>query len=289
MSKAISKTELPLKLYKSGKVREIFELDAEHLLLVASDRLSAFDYVMHPPIPFKGIVLTKISRFWFEHFSKVPNHIVSFSVDNIPQLKPYKELLKDRVMLVRKSKVIPFEFIFRGYLFGSLFESYEKGEVKDLPKGMKKGAELKSPLFTPTTKAEKGHDLPCTVSDIEKSVGKEVARYVIENSLKCYNEARKKALERNLILADTKFEWGMSKGETILIDEILTPDSSRYWDATQYKNGVLEQFDKQVVRDWLIKSGWDRQSEPPELPPHIVEQTQARYIELLNRLTGEKL
>jgi phosphoribosylaminoimidazole-succinocarboxamide synthase len=302
MSTAVAKIELPLKLFKSGKVREIYELDSERLLLVASDRISAFDYVMPQPIPLKGVILTKISRFWFERLKDVPNHIISFSCDEIPQLAKFKNLLKDRVMVVRKSKVIPFEFIIRGYLFGSLYETYEKNchtpiepsspeaeWIKDLPKGLKKGEELKKPAFTPTTKADKGHDLPCTVSDIEKSVGLKTAKFVIENSLKIYSEAREIAFKRGLVLADTKLEWGISDSKTIIIDELLTPDSSRYWDVKQYKSGVLEQFDKQIVRDWLLKSGWDRKSSPPELPADIIEQTQARYIELLERLTGEKI
>jgi len=285
----VASIELPLKKLKSGKVREIFELDQERLLIVATDRVSAFDFVLHPPIPQKGVILTRISRFWFEHFSKVPNHIVSFSVEGIGKLEEHKELLEGRVMLVRRAKVIPFEFIVRGYLAGSLFENYRRGELKELPEGLSKGAELTKPLFTPTTKAEKGHDEPCTEKDIEDVVGVDVANRIIEDSLRIYDEARKVAEEKGIILADTKFEWGFIDDGAALVDELLTPDSSRYWDAARYKEGTLEQFDKQIVRDYLLSTDWDRKSEPPELPQEVVERTRERYLQLLQRLVGEIL
>jgi len=285
----VASIELPLKKLKSGKVREVFELDDERLLIVATDRVSAFDFVLHPPIPQKGVILTRISRFWFEHFSNMPNHIVSFSIEGIEELKEHKESLEGRVMLVRRAKVIPFEFIVRGYLAGSLFESYRRGELKDLPEGLSKGAELAEPLFTPTTKAEKGHDEPCTQKDIEDAVGADVANRIIENSLRIYDEARKVAQEKGIILADTKFEWGFINGGVALVDELLTPDSSRYWDAVPYGEGRLEQFDKQIVRDYLLSTDWDRKSEPPELPQDIVERTRQRYLQLMELLVGERV
>lgn len=281
--------ELPLKKLRTGKVREIFELDDERLLIVATDRVSAFDFVLHPPIPQKGIVLTRISRFWFDYFSNVLNHIISFSTDGIAELEDYNELLEGRVMVVHRAEVVPFEFIVRGYLAGSLYEEYRRGALKGLPEGLKRGAKLERPLFTPTTKAREGHDEPCTQKEIENAIGVDTAKRIVEDSLRIYEEAWKVAERKGIVLADTKFEWGLRDGEVMLVDELLTPDSSRYWNAARHREGVIEQFDKQIVRDYLLSTGWDRKSAPPELPLDVVERTQKRYLQLLEILTGERL
>jgi len=277
-----------IRLLRRGKVRDIYEVDENHLLLVATDRISAFDFVLKPEIPDKGVVLTRISRFWFEHFSAIPNHYVTCNADGLDVPDEWR----GRVTLVRKAYVIPYEFIVRGYLAGSAWESYCRDGTAyghRLPDGLKKGAKLPEPILTPTTKAEVGHDEPVTVEQICAEVGKETAQLLFAQSIKIYKEAADLLLKKDLILADTKFEWGFIDGKPCLIDELLTPDSSRYWDATAYRQQRLQQFDKQIVRDYLLATNWDRKSPPPPLPNQVVQKTRSRYIELLERITGEVL
>jgi len=278
-----------LKLLRRGKVRDIYEVDKNHLLLVASDRVSAFDYVLTPEIPDKGRVLTRISRFWFEKFDNVPNHCVSYDVGNVEGARKEWE---GRVMLVRRAEVIPYEFIVRGYLAGSSWEQYCRDGTAygyRLPEGLSKGAKLPEPILTPTTKALKGHDEPVTFQQIRADIGSDMAERIFSESLRIYSEAAQLAAKNGLILADTKFEWGIIDGKLHLVDELLTPDSSRYWDAKAYRQGRLEQFDKQIVRDYLLRSDWDRKSPPPPLPQKVVDETRRRYLLLLERLTGERL
>lgn len=277
-----------MRLLRRGKVRDIYQVDDDHLLLVATDRISAFDFVLKPEIPDKGVVLTRISRFWFEHFSAIPNHYVTCDIDGLDMPDEWR----GRATLVRRARVIPYEFIVRGYLAGSAWESYRRsGTVYGhrLPDGLRKGARLPEPILTPTTKAAVGHDEPVTLEQIRADVGEETAQFLFTQSIKIYKEAAELLLKKNLILADTKFEWGFIDGKPCLIDELLTPDSSRYWDASAYRQQRLQQFDKQIVRDYLLTTGWDRKSPPPPLPNRVVEETRRRYIELLQRITGEVL
>jgi len=277
-----------VKLLRRGKVRDIYQVDEDHLLLVATDRISAFDFVLKPEIPDKGVVLTRISRFWFEHFSTIPNHYVSCDIDGLDVPDEWR----GRATLVRKARVIPYEFIVRGYLAGSAWESYRHSRTvygHRLPDGLRKGAELPEPILTPTTKAAVGHDEPVTLERICADVGEETAQLLFAQSIKIYKEAAASLLKKDLILADTKFEWGFIDGKPCLIDELLTPDSSRYWDASAYGQQRLQQFDKQIVRDYLLATDWDRKSPPPPLPNQVVQKTRSRYVELLERITGEVL
>jgi phosphoribosylaminoimidazole-succinocarboxamide synthase len=296
----ILKTELALPLFCRGKVRDIYDLD-EELLIVSTDRISAFDLLLPCGIPDKGKVLNRISAFWFEKTSHLmPNHLVR-TVDSMAVLDEIQaqlgfsnelpEYLIDRSMLVTKAERIPVECVVRGYLAGSAWEEYSKmGRVgdMDLPPGMKENQELPEPVFTPTTKSEVGHDQPLVERDVIELGIESLLRELKEKSLLIYNYARSYALDRGIVIADTKLEFGLTEGRLILVDELLTPDSSRFWDTYEYKKGVaLHSFDKQLVRDWLISSGWNKEPPSPVLPQQVIEETVRRYREVYDRLTSE--
>jgi phosphoribosylaminoimidazole-succinocarboxamide synthase len=281
--------ELPVR---RGKVRDIYDL-GDTLLLVSTDRISAFDWVLPSGIPDKGRVLTQLSRFWFEYFKDVPNHMISCDVDDF-NLPPGvdRSPLEGRAMLVRKTSVIPIECVVRGYLAGSAWEEYRlTGAVAgvELPTGLKECDKLPGPIFTPATKAEQGlHDENITYDDLVGRVGHELAKQLSLRSVDVYTRGAEYAIGRGIIVADTKFEFGLIDDELILIDELLTPDSSRFWPADAYEPGHPQpSFDKQFVRDWLTQSGWDKNSPPSELPPEVVAKTRAKYIEAFERITGE--
>lgn len=284
-----------LKLLRRGKVRDVYEIDNK-LLIVASDRMSAFDVVMDDPIPDKGRILTALSVFWFEKLgSVVENHIISVNPDEYPEeCKRYKEQLKGRSMLVEKAQPLAVECVVRGYVSGSGWAEYrEKGTVCDipLPKGLLESEKLPEPIFTPATKAEIGeHDENISFDRAVKIVGKETAEEVRRLSLKIYETGRDFALEKGIIIADTKFEFGFSEDRLMLIDEVLTPDSSRFWPVDRYKpGGPQESFDKQFLRDYLNGLDWPKQPPPPRLPEDIIEKTRNRYLEALKRITGHGL
>ncbi len=284
-----------LKLLHRGKVRDIYEVE-DHLLLVATDRISAFDVVMAEPIPDKGKVLTAMSLFWFDYLGDiVANHLVTADPDQYPAAcKPYREQLAGRSMLVKKAEPLPVECIVRGYLAGSFWKAYQRSTTVcgfELPAGMRESDPFPEPLFTPSTKAEIGeHDENISRSRMEEIVGKETADRLADIAERLYTKARDYARERGIIIADTKFEFGWHEGELILIDEVLTPDSSRFWPQAEYEPGRSQpSFDKQFLRDYLSSLDWDKTPPPPPLPADIVERTRARYIEALERLTGKGL
>ena len=289
----VTETDLPVKEFKKGKVRDIYEVD-DSLLLIVTDRISAFDYVLHEPIPNKGICLTQISKFWFDYFGDtIPNHVISADVNEFPdELKEYKDVLVGRSMLVKKAKVFPIECIVRGYISGSAWKSYqEDGTVCGikLPEGMKESEKFDEPLFTPSTKADSGHDINISFEKMKEIIGDEDAEKLKELSLKIYNEGAEYARKKGIIIADTKFEFGKIDNEVILVDEVLTPDSSRFWPADLYEPGKSQpSFDKQYVRDYLSSTGWDKNSTPPHLPEDIVAGTQKNYQEAYERITGKK-
>lgn len=293
MSSPVWETKLDdVKLIKRGKVRDIYEVDGS-LLIVATDRISAFDVVLPTPIPDKGKILTLMSLFWFDFLRDIiDNHLITADVEKYPEnLKPYKEILNQRSMLVKKTEVIPVECIVRGYITGSAMKEYQKtGEVCGikLPPGLKEADKLPEPIFTPSTKAEMGeHDVNITFEEMVKIVGKDTAEFLKETSLKLYKKAADYAEERGIIIADTKFEFGIYQGKIILIDEVLTPDSSRFWPKDEYQPGKSQKsFDKQFIRDWLKSINWDPQN-PPSIPQDIVEKTREKYLEALYRLTGK--
>jgi phosphoribosylaminoimidazole-succinocarboxamide synthase len=287
--------ELPgIKKIKSGKVREIFDLD-DRLLLVASDRISAFDVIMPNGIPRKGEVLTQISFFWFERFaSLVPNHLLAGANDPLPKnLQPFADKVARRSMIVKKAKPLAIECIVRGYLSGSGWKEYKKSQTVcgiPLPGGLTESAELPQAIFTPSTKAEEGHDENISFEQACKIVGTDLATQARDLSLKIYNAGRDYARQRGIIIADTKFEFGVFDGKLILIDEVLTPDSSRFWPADQYAPGKGQpSFDKQFVRDYLETLDWDKTPPGPQLPDDVVNKTSAKYVEAYERLTGKKL
>lgn len=275
---------------RRGKVRDIYDL-GDKLLLVVTDRVSAFDVIMPNGIQGKGRVLTAISLHWFSHMTDiVKNHIISADPKDYPQeLAPYKDMLTGRSVLVKKATVFPVECIMRGYLSGSGWKSYQKdGTVCGirLPNGLKESSRLPEPLFTPSTKAEEGHDINISFEEMARIVGEDTAQRLKALSLAVYKKAASMALERGIIIADTKMEFGLLDGEIILIDELLTPDSSRFWSASQYQEGRgQDSYDKQIVRDYLLTLDWDQRPPGPELPGHIVEKTAARYQEILAILT----
>ncbi|WP_337174957.1 phosphoribosylaminoimidazolesuccinocarboxamide synthase [Paludisphaera sp.] len=289
---AISATGLDGLPRKQGKVRDVYDL-GDRLLLVASDRISAFDWVLPTPIPDKGRVLSSLSEYWFGLLG-VPNHLISTNVDDFPVAldDAARTSLRGRAMLVRKARVAPFECVVRGYLSGSGWKEYrQSGSVcgVSLPAGLVESDRLPEPIFTPATKAETGHDENVSFDVMADALGAEVAGTLRDVSLEVYSRGAELALSRGLILADTKFEWGFEDrtGELLLIDEVLTPDSSRYWDVETYRpGGAQPSFDKQYVRDWLETTGWDKASEPPELPADVVAGTRSRYIDAYERLTG---
>ena len=287
--------DLPgIKKIKSGKVREIFDL-GDAFLLVASDRISAFDVIMPNGIPRKGEVLTQISHFWFEQFAAlVPNHLLAGANDPLPKnLQPFAERLARRCMIVKKAKPLAIECIVRGYLSGSGWKEYKKSQTVcglKLPSGLTESAELPAPIFTPSTKAEAGHDENISFDQAAKIVGAELAAQACDLSLKIYQAGRDYACQRGIIIADTKFEFGLFDGKLILIDEVLTPDSSRFWPADQYAPGKGQpSFDKQFVRDYLETLDWNKTPPGPVLPPEVVAKTSAKYLEAYERLTGKKL
>ncbi len=303
MTQALVRSALPLPLVRRGKVREVYEVDREHLLLVASDRVSAFDVVMAEAVPHKGAVLTQLSAFWFERLAPVvPSHYVTADageiVRRLPALAPHRDELLGRAMLVRRASPVPFECVVRGYLAGSAWAEYrERGTLagEPLPPGLVESGALPEPIFSPATKAETGHDLNVPFAAVERRLGPEVARRLREASFAVYAAGRDHALERGIIIADTKFEFGFDGGgELRLIDEVLTPDSSRFWPADHYRPGAPQpSFDKQPLRDYLaaLKAAgrWNGEPPPPPLPPEVVEATRRRYLEAFRRLTGREL
>jgi phosphoribosylaminoimidazole-succinocarboxamide synthase len=279
---------------KKGKVRDIYDM-GDSLLIVATDRLSAFDVVLPTGIEDKGKVLTKLSVFWFKQVEDiVKNHLLEVDVERFPEpLRKYSDVLRDRSMVVKKAKVIPVECVVRGYLSGSGWKDYkETGGICGikLPEGLLESSRLERPIFTPTTKAEAGHDMSVSFQELVNIIGNSLANTLMELSIKVYEKACTIAEERGIIIADTKFEFGLLDGEIIIIDEILTPDSSRFWSKKAYKPGVAQDsYDKQVVRDYLNTLDWDKTYPGPELPPEVAKKTRARYVEILQILTGKGL
>jgi phosphoribosylaminoimidazole-succinocarboxamide synthase len=291
----VMKTDLPgLKLHGRGKVRDIYDL-GEHFLIIATDRLSAFDVVLPTPIPKKGKVLTQMSAFWFDHFKdSVPNHVVATKVSEYPkELHRFRDQLEGRSMLVKKAKVFPVECVARGFLTGSGLKDYNKtGQVCGipLPAGLRDSDRLPEPIFTPATKAESGHDENISEEQAGKVIGVENIRKLKEFTLSIYSGAVEYALKRGIIICDTKFEFGTIDGKITLIDEVLTPDSSRFWPADQYSPGKPQpSFDKQYVRDYLERIAWNKQPPAPALPDDVVKATTAKYVEALRILTGREL
>jgi phosphoribosylaminoimidazole-succinocarboxamide synthase len=296
-------SRLPLPLLRRGKVREVYVVDEEHLLLVASDRVSAFDVVMREPIPCKGAVLTQISAFWFERLADVfPSHYVtartSQILERVPALEGLQREVAGRAMLVRRAEPVPFECVVRGYLSGSAWAEYRnQGTLagEPLPAGLVESARLDPPLFSPATKAETGHDTNVTFATVAGALGSQLAARLRDASFAIYQAGRDHAERRGIIIADTKFEFGADAGGTLrLIDELLTPDSSRFWPADRYAPGHSQpSFDKQPLRDYLASlkatGRWNGEAPPPPLPPEVVESTSRRYLEAYRLLTGREL
>lgn len=285
-----------LQLVRRGKVRDVYAVDDDHFLIVATDRISAFDCVLPTPIRRKGEVLTALSRFWFERLSHiVPNHMVTTDVQEMPEVvQRQSDELKGRSMLVKRAEVFPVECVVRGYLSGSGWKDYLRtGEVcgHKLPPGLVESAELPEPIFTPATKAEEGHDENISEERVREILGDETTEFLRNTSLRLYSEAKEYALGRGIIIADTKFEFGRSQdGKIILVDEVLTPDSSRFWPHESYSPGKSQpSFDKQFVRDYLETLNWDKKPPAPAIPPEIAEATTARYLEAYKLITGRDL
>lgn len=298
---AITASEVPeLPLARRGKVRDVYRVDDDRLLLVATDRISAFDCILPNAIPHKGAVLTQISRFWFTKFSQlVANHMLASRVQEFPadvqaQLSPASQTMLDgRSMLTRAAEVIPFECVVRGYLAGSGWKDYQRtGAVcgHTLPAGLVESAQLPEPIFTPATKSEEGHDINVSQAEMAAVIGNELTTRLATLSLQIYSEAAAYAATRGIIICDTKFEFGLCDGELIWIDEALTPDSSRFWPQAQYKpGGAQPSFDKQYVRDYLETLTWDKTPPAPPLPPEVIANTSAKYLEAYRLLTGKNL
>ena len=284
-----------LEMYASGKVRDLYRVDNEHLLFVATDRISAFDYVLASGIPNKGRVLTQMSLFWFDFLRDlVANHLVTPDVSRYPApLRAYSEVLRGRSMLVTSADMVPVECVVRGYLSGSGWKDYQAaGAVcgMPLPAGMRESDKLPQPMFTPATKAASGHDENIPFSKMKEIIGPRLSEELRELSLRIYSKAADYAAARGIIIADTKFEFGRSAQGVVLADEVLTPDSSRFWPAEKYAPGrPQESFDKQYVRDYLEKIRWNKQPPAPALPADVVENTSAKYLEAYRRLTGREL
>jgi phosphoribosylaminoimidazole-succinocarboxamide synthase len=289
-----SSIDLPsIKKLRSGKVREVFDL-GETLLFVATDRLSAFDVILPDPIPDKGAVLNQLSAFWFEHFRKIDNHFVTANFGEFPQeLRPFRDQLAGRSMIVRKTSPLPVECVVRGYLAGSGWKEYQESQSvcgEKLPPGLHLASLLPEPIFTPATKSAAGHDLNIDMKECRQILGNEMAERVRGLSLQIYAAGRDHAAGRGIIVADTKFEFGVIDGKLLLIDECLTPDSSRFWPKDQYAVGQSPpSFDKQFVRDYLETLDWDKTPPAPSLPQDVIAKTSAKYVEAFERLTGEKL
>ena len=288
-------SDLPLKLFARGKVRDTYELGPNQLLMVATDRLSAFDHILPNGIPDRGKVLTQLSIFWFSQTDTFQeNHLISGMVPDLPAaLKDQREQLAGRFMIVRKAKRLDFECVVRGYLAGSAWTEYQDSHTlagEPMPPGLRQSERLAYPTFSPATKAESGHDENISFAQLKKEVGDELATKLRDASLELYKFASEFSSRRGMILADTKFEFGLIGDDLILIDEALTPDSSRYWDSATYQVGTSpESYDKQFVRDWLTRAGWDKESDPPSLPPEVVAQTRERYLTAYQRLVGKPL
>ncbi|MGI9647746.1 MAG: phosphoribosylaminoimidazolesuccinocarboxamide synthase [Acidimicrobiia bacterium] len=282
---------LALTHLASGKVREIYEIDEQRLLFVATDRISAYDVILPDAIPNKGRVLTGLSLHWFE-FLNTPNHYLTTDLDGLGLSSAERLVLDGRAMIVRRADVIPMECVVRGYLYGSSWREYEAGggpTTEHLAPGLKQGEKLAEPIFTPATKAEEGHDENLTEAQARSLVGTELYERLRTLSIDIYQKATQEAAGRGVLLADTKFEFGWSDGELLLIDEVLTPDSSRYWPADAYRPGqVMPSFDKQYVRDWLDSTGWDHTPPAPAMPDEVRDGTAALYIDAYERITGER-
>ena len=278
-----------------GKVRDIYAVGQDKMLIVTSDRLSAFDVVLSDPIPDKGRVLTELADFWFERLKHVvPNHLTGIDPESVVQGEDEKRQVRGRSIVVRKLKPLPIEAVVRGYIIGSGWKDYQKtGQVCgiDLPKGLQQAQKLAEPIFTPATKAETGHDENISITEVEKLIGKDLAAGVREVSIRLYKEASEFAATKGVIIADTKFEFGLDDaGRLILIDEILTADSSRFWPADSYRVGISPpSFDKQFVRDYLETLDWDKTPPAPALPADVVAKTQAKYFEAYEKITGHAL
>jgi phosphoribosylaminoimidazole-succinocarboxamide synthase len=299
----LTRSQLPLPLWRHGKVREVYEVDSDHLLLVASDRVSAFDVVMAEPVPRKGAVLTQLSAFWFEKLAAVvPSHFItaraSEIVERIPVLTPHLDQLRGRAMLVRRTEPVAFECVVRGYLSGSAWVEYQKSGTlagEPLPGGLLESDRLEPPIFSPATKAESGHDINVPESAVAEALGAATMRALREASFDIYRAGRNHAATRGIIIADTKFEFGFDGAGTLrLIDEVMTPDSSRFWPADGYQAGQSQpSFDKQPLRDYLAglrqRGQWNGESPPPALPAEVISATSLRYLEAFRRITGAEL
>jgi phosphoribosylaminoimidazole-succinocarboxamide synthase len=290
----LDKVELPFKLFKRGKVRDVFEVDGR-LLIISSDRISAFDYVLPSLIPGKGQVLNRIAAFWFEKTRNlIPNHILSAEPENLPEFEAHFQVLEKRALLAKKLSAFPVEAIIRGYVVGSGWQTYQKsGEICGikLPAGLKFAQCLPEPIFTPTTKAESGHDENMSFTKLAALLGRETANGIQSLSLQLFAAASDYALSKGIIIADSKFEFGRDEeGNIVLMDEIFTPDSSRFWKLDEYRLGQEPpSYDKQLVRNYLLSSSWDRNTVPPELPEEVINKTRDTYQEIYRILTGEKL
>ena len=284
-----------LPLLHKGKVRDIYEVDDKHLLIVTTDRLSAFDVVMNEPIPNKGFVLTQMADFWFRKLSYVvANHLSAIAPESVVSENEVAQV-KNRAIVARKLKALPIEAIVRGYLSGSGWKDYQKTQTVcgiKLPQGLKESAKLDKPIFTPSSKEVVGqHDENISFEECEARIGKEIATRIKEISIKLYQEASAFAVTKGIIIADTKFEFGLDdENNLVLIDEILTPDSSRFWPLDQYREGVSQpSFDKQFIRDWLESSGWNKTPPPPSLPLDVITKTSQKYLEAFQKLTGQEI
>ena len=291
MSAALLETSLPLPLARRGKVRDIYDL-GDSFLFVATDRISAFDVVLSPGIPDKGRILNQISVFWFRHFAEIENHLLEAEFDRFPaEVRAHPEL-RGRSVIVRKCSVIPIECVARGYLIGSGWKEYQQSGTVcgiKLQRGLKMASKLREPIFTPATKEETGHDENISFERMSKIVGADLAAQLRDLTLMIYGRAADYAASRGIIIADTKFEFGLHKGRVVWIDEALTPDSSRFWPADQYAAGSNPpSFDKQFVRDWLESTAWDKKPPAPELPPEVVAKTREKYIAAYRQLTGSE-
>jgi len=274
-AETVVETNLPLPFFKRGKVRDVYDL-GERLLIISTDRISAFDVVLPDGIPFKGEALNRLSNYWFSQTEDiVANHVI--------------DVVDPRTVLVEKSEPIKIEFVVRGYLYGSLWDSYKEGNTLGLPKDLKKAEKLPNPILTPTTKADVGHDVELSADEVFKRIGKPWATEIEETSFRIYEKASHKAEENGIIIADTKFEFGFCRKELMLIDECLTPDSSRFWPKDKHQIGQDQfSYDKQYVRDYLLSVGWIKQPPAPRLPDYVIFDTSKKYIEAYERLTGRK-
>lgn len=293
---ALLKTDFPeLKLHASGKVRDVYNVDADSLLFVATDRISAFDYILATGIPHKGRVLTQISLFWFEFLQNITaNHLITADVEKYPApLQKYADQLRGRSMIVARAEMFPVECVVRGYISGSAWKEYKAtGKVCgiQLPAGLKESDKLPEPIFTPATKATTGHDENISFEEMVKIVGEEKSRQLRDLTLKIYTQAAAYALGKGIIIADTKFEFGTTSKGIILADEVLTPDSSRFWPADKYSPGrAQESYDKQYVRDYLEEIRWNKQPPAPALPAEVAARTSEKYLDAYRRLTGREL